>query len=121
MAGVKRLIAWWQSLPLPWQTWRVVGQVSAGDCIPDQLPYKGVLIVGIPGSATWAALDCPCNTGHRLMVNLDRTRHPFWSIDSLKPLTIRPSIDATTTERRCHFFVRGGRISWDNYNRSVTE
>ena len=55
------------------------------------------------------------------MVNLDRSRHPFWSVDSLKPLTVRPSIDDITPERRCHFFVRGGRISWAHYDRRVTK
>ena len=98
-----------------------MGQVSSGDEVPDKLPDKGVLIVGAPGNATWAAFDCPCRTGHRLMVNLDRRRHPFWSVDSLKPLTIRPSIDDVTSKRRCHFFVRGGRIRWANYNGRVAE
>ena len=121
MAGMRRLIVWWQSLPLPWRVWRVVGQVGEGDGVPDRLPDKGVVLVGAPGSATWAAFDCPCRTRHRLMVNLDRSRHPFWSVDCLKPLTIRPSIDDITPERRCHFFVRGGRISWAHYDRRVTK
>ena len=121
MAGMRRLIVWWQSLPLPWRVWRVVGQAGAGDGVPDRLPDKGVVLVGAPGSATWAAFDCPCRTGHRLMVNLDRSWHPFWSVDCLKPLTIQPSIDDITPERRCHFFVRGGRISWAHYDRRVTK
>ena len=121
MAGIKRLIAWWQSLPLPWQAWRIVGQVDAGDDVPDRLPAKGIVLVGAPGSATWAAFDCPCRTAHRLMVNLDRARHPFWNVDSLKPLTICPSIDDITLERRCHFVVRSGRIYWAHHNRRVTK
>ena len=121
MAGVKKLIAWWQALPIPWRTWRVVGQVSAGDEVPEQLPYKGVVIVGAARDPTWAAFDCPCQTRHRLMVNLDWRRHPFWSVDSLKPLTIRPSIDDITSNRRCHFFVRRGRITWTHRYRGVTE
>ena len=121
MAGIKKLMAWWQSLVLPWRTWRIVGQVGAGDEVPDQLPDRGVVLVGESGRATWAAFDCPCRTGHRLMVNLDMARHPFWSVESLKPLSIRPSIDDITPERRCHFFVRRGRIHWASYNRRVTE
>ena len=46
------------------------------------------------------------------MINLDENRHPSWNIDCLKPLTIRPSIHDITPQRRCHFFVRGGRIRW---------
>ena len=121
MAGMRRLIAWWQSLPLPWRVWRVVGQVNSGDGVPDRLPDKGVILVGAPGRATWAAFDCPCRRGHRLMVNLDRSRHPFWSVDSLEPLTIRPSIDDVTRDRRCHFVVRRGRISWAHYDQGVTK
>lgn len=112
MAEMKRLVAWWQSLPLPWRTWRIVEHVGAGDEVPERLPYRGVVLVGAPRSATWAVLDCPCRAGHRLMVNLDRTRHPFWRIESGKPLSIRPSIDNITPERRCHFIVRGGKTSW---------
>ena len=121
MAGMKKLIDWWQSLPLPWRAWRVVGHVVTGDEVPARMPDKGVVLVGSPRSATWAAFDCPCRTGHRLMVNLDRARHPFWSVDSLKPLSIHPSIDDITLERRCHFTVRGGRINWTHYDRRVTK
>ena len=49
MAGMRRLIVWWQSLPLPWRVWRVVGQVGAGDGVPDRLPNKGVVLIGAPG------------------------------------------------------------------------
>ena len=112
MARMKKLIAWWQSLPIPWRAWRIVGYVNAGDEVPNRLPDRGVVLVGKPALPTWAVFDCPCRTGHRLMVNLDRTRHTYWSIDSLKPLSIHPSIDDITSKRRCHFIVRGGKIRW---------
>ncbi len=63
-------------------------------------------------TARAAVFDCPCRTGHRLMVNLDRTRHPFWRIESRRPLSIRPSIDDITSERRCHFIIRDGKLRW---------
>ena len=121
MAGLKELIAWWRSLPVPWRAWRVVGQVGAADEVPDRLPGKAAVLVGPPGAATWAVFDCPCRKGHRLMVNLDRARHPFWSVYSLKPLSILPSIDDMTSERRCHFVVHGGRIRWARHDRRVIE
>ena len=46
MAGINRLIAWWESLAFPWRAWRVIGQVAAGDEVPDRLPAKGVFLVG---------------------------------------------------------------------------
>ena len=121
MARVRRLFAWWQSLLLPWRPWRVVGQVCAGDDVPDRLPHKGVILIGIEGSKSWAVFDCPCRTGHRLMVNLNRHRYPYWRVVSLKPLAINPSIDDITPNRRCHFTVRGGKIRWAHYNRSVNK
>ena len=112
MAGMKRLLAWWHSLPLPWRPWRIVGHVSAADEVPDPLPHRALVLVGASARTTWAVFDCPCRTGHRLMLNLDRTRYPFWSIESREPLSIRPSIDDITPERRCHFIIRDGRLRW---------
>ena len=112
MAVLGKLMNWWRSLPVPWCLWRVHGYVDASDEIPWVLRAKGLILVGSPGRMTWAAFDCPCGVGHRLMLNLDRSRHPFWRIDALKPLTIRPSIDHITPERRCHFFLYRGRIAW---------
>ena len=120
MAGMKKLRSWWRSLALQWRPWRIAGYVGVADEIPDQLPAKGVIVVGVEGNSTWAALDCPCNTGHRLMVNLDRYRCPVWTIDSITPLTIRPSIDDITSDRQCHFVVRRGRIRWAYAARRVS-
>ena len=112
MARMKGLIVWWQSLALPWRAWRIVGKVEAGDEVGECLPYRGVVLVGTRDRATWAVFDCPCRTRHRLMVNLDSARYPFWRIESRKPLSIRPSIDDITTQRRCHFTIRDGKLSW---------
>lgn len=121
MARMKGLVAWWQSLRIPWRPWRIVGQVCAADEVPDLLPPQGVVLVGAPRNATWAAFDCPCRAGHRLLVNLDRARAPFWQIDSRRPLSIRPSIDYITPERRCHFTILRGKIKWAIYEQEVNQ
>lgn len=108
MAGLKALFTWWDSLPLPWRSWRIVEQVEAPDEVATRLPYRGVVLVG----ERWAVFDCACRARHRLMVNLDRTRYPFWRIESRNPLSIYPSIDDITTQRRCHFNIRDGKLSW---------
>jgi Family of unknown function (DUF6527) len=46
------------------------------------------------------------------MLNLDASRRPRWQVTNLAPLTVAPSIDAITATRRCHFWVRDGRIRW---------
>ena len=109
---MKKLLSWLRSLRVVWRPWAIAGHVGAADEIPDQLPEKGIILVGVGDSPTWAALDCPCRKGHRLMVNLDRSRLPVWTIDSVKPLTLRPSIDDITQARQCHFLIRRGRIRW---------
>ena len=114
MARIRWLIELWQRLPLPWPAWRIVQYVDAADEIPDKIPNKGVIVVGSPGSLSWAAFDCPCRREHRLMVNLDKSRRPAWDIASVKPLSIHPSIDDITGDRQCHFFIRRGRIRWAN-------
>lgn len=113
MARVGR-IAWWQWLPRPWSKWRIVTRVDAGDEVPDRLPTRGVALVGSADKPTWIAFDCPCERGHRLMVSLDQTRRPAWRITSTKPLTVRPSVDDITAERRCHFFISSGKIKWSS-------
>ena len=112
MAVWDRLSVWWRSLQVPWRRWRIIDQFDAGDEVPERLPNRGVALVGPPESPTWAVFDCPCRSGHRLMVNLDRTRHPYWRVETRKPLSIRPSIDNVTPERRCHFIMSGGKVSW---------
>lgn len=105
-------VRWWHWLPWPWRRWRVVGHVDAGDEVPDRMPSKGVILVGPTAQPTWVAFDCPCGTGHRLMVNLDERRRPAWQVTAVRPLTIRPSMDNVSKDRRCHFFIRGGKIVW---------
>lgn len=114
MAGVAGF-HWWQWLPWPWRRWRVVARVNAGDEVPEHIPPRGVVLVGSDSHPTWIAFDCPCGQDHRLMVNLDTARRPAWRIESLRPLSIRPSIDDITSQRRCHFFIRGGKIAWAHH------
>lgn len=103
-------IRWWHWFPR--RTWRVVGQVEAADRVPAKIPRNGIILSGPAEAPTWLAFDCPCRTGHRVLVNLDRRRRPYWSLVQRTPLSIWPSFDVLGTERRCHFVVRDGRVSW---------
>ena len=116
MAAVGQ-IARWQWLPIPGRRWRIVTRVDAGDEVPRRLPRSGAALVGPVSAPTWIAFDCPCGQGHRLMINTSPSRRPTWRIQSEKPLTIRPSIDDTTPERRCHFSIDKGRVRWANNRR----
>jgi hypothetical protein len=108
MAFVK--IWFWHWFPN--RKWRIVGYVDVADEIPRRIPRSGAVVVGTPKSPKWLAFDCPCNDGNRVMVNLDTSRVPVWSISSFKPLTVAPSFDIQGQEKRCHFFVINSKIQW---------
>ena len=106
-------IAWWDWFPF-FRRWRIVVTVEAADEIPDLLPAKGAALVGSDNHPKWLAFDCPCNSGHRIMVSLDRAHSPHWKFSDPRKLTIAPSVDYRTAQRRCHYFVRNGKMVWVN-------
>lgn len=112
MAKLSRRIDWWNWVPMPWQRWRVVLSVDAGDEVPDSIPHNGAVLVEVRGKPTWLAFDCPCGTGHRIMLNLSRSRWPRWTVKSRSPLTVAPSVDAVNAGRRCHYYLERGKVVW---------
>jgi hypothetical protein len=109
VADIGRL-SWWDWIPA--RHWRIVARVDAADEIPDRLPGKTAVLVGSVEHPKWLAFDCPCKTGHRIMVTLDRAHRPHWTLYESKKLTIWPSIDYISPDRRCHYLIRGGKIQW---------
>lgn len=98
---------------LPAGSWRVVGQVDAADEVPDDIPRNGAVLVGSVEHPKWLALDCPCRSGHRIMVSLDSGHWPHWTlVGASTTLTLWPSIDYHGPSRRCHYFIRRGRVHW---------
>jgi hypothetical protein len=105
---VKQVLRWLR----PHRRWRVVLRVDAADELPASIPRTGAVLVGPGGAPKWLAFSCPCGTGHQIMLNLDRRRAPYWTITGNRRLTISPSIDAQGPQRRCHYFVRQGTVTW---------
>ena len=103
-------IAWWQWLPF--QRWRIIGAAESADEIPDRLPYNAAALVADQGRVKWIVFDCPCRTGHRIMLNADPGRRPRWALQHVSPLTVSPSIDSHVKGRRCHYLIRNGRVEW---------
>lgn len=110
MAGMK--VRWWDWLPF--QPWRVVEIVDDADDVAPRLPRNGVSLVGRNGNYKWIVFDCPCRTGHRILLNVDSARCPHWQIETLdrRRVTVMPSIDYNDSTKRCHYFVRRGKIQW---------
>ncbi len=109
MAGGMK-IRWWNWLPF--QGWRIVGAIDFADEVPERLPRNAVALVADSTRVKWIVFDCPCRTGHRIMLNADRDRKPYWTLEQDRPLTVSPSIDSRGEKRRCHYFIRRGRILW---------
>lgn len=109
MAGVIK-IRWWHWLPF--FGWRIVAIVDSADDVPEALPRSGAVLVGSRALPKWIVFDCPCGRGHRIMLNTDKTRLPYWSITVKGNLTISPSVDYAGAARRCHYFIRKGRVCW---------
>lgn len=111
MARIGR-VSWWEWIP--GRSWRIVATVEAADEIPARLPPKGVAVVGSSRHPKWLAFDCPCKTGHRIMITLDPAHYPHWTILDERKLSISPSIDYRAPGRRCHYMIRQGKIMWVN-------
>ena len=109
MADIER-IPWREWIPR--RFWRVVATVEAADEVPERLPAKGAVVVGQPSHPKWLAFDCPCKTGHRILVTLDTDHYPHWTIINEARLTISPSVDYRSNDRRCHYVINGGQIIW---------
>lgn len=103
-------IRWWQWLPV-WD-WRIVTVVDSADEIPQRLPRNGAALVGSLRRPKWIAFDCPCRSGHRIMLSTDKAHSPHWDTTVQGKLTVSPSIDYRHLTRRCHYFVRNGCVSW---------
>lgn len=99
-------------------SFRCVSVVESADDIPSTMERNAAVLVGSSQYPKWIAFDCPCGKGHRIMLNLDRSRYPFWSAHQDRDrLSISPSVDYEDECRRCHYFIRNGKVIWvgDSY------
>jgi hypothetical protein len=97
--------------------WRIAMAVEEADQTPDVIPNQAAVIVRSAGFEKWLTFDCPCGTGHRVMLNLDGNRWPRWSIRTERPLTVWPSVDIETDPVRCHYVLSNGHVLWINDDR----
>lgn len=92
--------------------WRICMQVESADEVPEHLPTRGAVLVGSVTRPKWLAFDCPCAKKHRILVNLDSGRYPYWVVSKRPDLTLRPSVDYKGSDGRCHYLIRKGRVIW---------
>jgi hypothetical protein len=101
-------ISWWQWLPV--FRWRVVATCDEADEVPQALPRNAAVLVASGDLMKWLVFDCPCRSGHRMMLPLQGK--PRWNVVSMRPLTVAPSVDYRGADRRCHYIMRAGSVDW---------
>ena len=96
--------------------WRVAATVSEVDQVPRRIRARRAFLVAAEARRKWLVFDCPCGSGHRILLNLDRSRRPFWTLRVAKDrrFTLHPSVDYRDDRRACHYFLRHGRVAWAN-------
>src|SRR3569833_1265351 len=99
---------------LPFRPWRILGVVDSADEVPDHLPTRGMVLVGSHRHPKWLCFDCPCESHHRIMLNLDPARRPNWTVRGSRgrDLSISPSVDYIEGRKRCHYVLRTDRVQW---------
>lgn len=88
--------------------------------VPDRIKRDTVVVVTAGGHAKWAVFECPCERGHQVSLNLDRTRRPYWRmVESARGISISPSV-RFESDPYCHYTIREGvvRWAWDSGARS---
>lgn len=107
------LIDWWRRRAWSQPRYPDVHRLALRSDAPVLPPRRQLLVIGPANRPKWALMACPCGHGHPLAMNLSPKRRPFWTleIDSKGP-TLRPSVDSRLSERRCHFWLRSGQVTW---------
>lgn len=92
--------------------WRITRTFRSVTDVPNRLRHARAVLVGTPNLPKWLIFNCPCMSGHRVMVALDPQQRPHWTIQRRNPLAISPSVDEYHDGKRCHYLIRQGRVRW---------
>jgi Family of unknown function (DUF6527) len=112
ITSLNRLIDWWRRHHRGSPKIHKVRIYKSAAALPEQLPRRVLAIAGDP--AAWAVMECPCGTGHQLKVRIHTCgQAAVWDLthDDGGP-SLYPSVDYDATHRRCHFWLRNGRVTW---------
>lgn len=93
------------------ERWKVTQVVADVDDIPNQLARREIILVATSQFTKWIVFDCPCGTGHRIMLNADSSREPTWELRRQDLAVLWPSVDYRG-HRRCHYVICNGRTLW---------
>jgi hypothetical protein len=113
VAGIQaRLIDIWRRLRITKPRYRHVDYYASQSEVPGSIRRHTIAIVGTVSAPKWALFECPCGTNHRVVLNLAPSQWPCWTIEKRDAgINMAPSVDVREG-RRCHYWVRGGRVTW---------
>lgn len=88
-------------------------RVIEGDTLPDELPYRDLVLARDDGDDWSVGMRCPCGCGERLEMMILKGVKPRWDINlnSRGHASLHPSV-WRRTGCKSHFWVRHGRIVW---------
>jgi hypothetical protein len=73
---------------------------------------KDIYLVEKEHRKTWVVFSCPCEQGHRLVINLSPTKRPSWNISIRKnQASLWPSLWLKGL-CKSHFWLRNNRVYW---------
>jgi len=102
----------WRRLRLTRPRIKAVVYVESPTDAPDAIDRQTLVVVGTREFQKWAVFECPCDHGHRLAISLQRSHEPSWRLSHGEgEPSLFPSVDSVT-DRRCHFWLRDGRVRW---------
>lgn len=92
------------------RAFRRVERLPKRSALPQPLDRGTVYVVGEPEQ--WLVFLCPCRRGHDIALSVGDGGP--WRLTSKRwrPPSVRPSVNAEASGRRCHFWVVDGRIRW---------
>lgn len=112
MSPANYLVDWWRRHHRGSPKIHKVRVYKSAAALPEQLPRRVLAVAGDP--AAWAVMECPCGTGHQLKVRIRAFgQATVWDLDQAEGRpTLYPSVDSDSPGRRCHFWLRNGRVIW---------
>lgn len=107
------VIDWWRRHHLSAPRIRGTIVVPARSMVPEPIPRRSLVVVGVPTNPKWLLFQCPCGNGHQVELNLQSSHSPRWQLAHSRrgEVTVTPSVDVHG-ERRCHFWLTSGRVRW---------
>jgi hypothetical protein len=112
LGTINRIIDWWRRHNRGSSKINKVRIYESAASLPEQLPRRVVAVAGDP--AAWAVMECPCGTGHRLTIRIrPHGQATVWKFTQTERRpSLYPSVDYDSPGRRCHFWLRDGRVTW---------